>query len=81
LEGLKVERSPWLEEIRLEGEIRNARASVVRVLEARFPGAVPADVTEVIRQQTKLPLLEQSLSLAVVKSPEEVRTFLQQAGK
>jgi hypothetical protein len=44
-------------------------------------GAVPAETIEAIRQQTKLPVLRQSLRLAAVKSPDEVRVFLEQAGK
>ena len=86
LEGWNVERSAWLEEIRTEGRtegaVRTARADVVDVLEVRFPGAVPPDVIEAIGRETKLPLLRQSHRLAVtVKSPEEVRIFLQQADK
>jgi hypothetical protein len=82
LEGLSVERSPWLEEIRTEGRLQMVRADVEAVLEVRFPGAVPAEVSEAIRRETKLPLLQQSHRLAVtVKSPEEVRAFLEQAGK
>jgi hypothetical protein len=82
LEKFDMEPSPWIEAFRNEGDLRTARAAVLDVLEIRFPGAVPAEVTEAIRQQTKVPLLRQSYQLAVtVKSPEEVRTFLQQAGK
>jgi hypothetical protein len=82
LEGWNVERSPWLEQIRTEGDLRAMRAAVQDVLEVRFPGAVPPEVTEAIRQEMKLPLLQQSHRLAVtVKSPEEVRAFLQQNGK
>ncbi len=81
LEGWNVEQSPWLEEIRTEGRVQMARADVEDVLEARFPGAVPPEVIEAIRRETKLPLLKQSLRLAVVKSPEEIRAFLQQASE
>ncbi len=82
LEGWNVEASPWLEEVRTEGRVQMARAAVQDVLEVRFPGAVPPAVIEAIRQETKLPLLQQSHRLAVtVKSPDEVRAFLQQAGK
>jgi hypothetical protein len=72
LEGWNVERSPWLEQIRTEGRVEMARAAVVDVLEARFPGAVPPEALEAIRRETKLPLLQQSISLAAVKSPDEV---------
>ena len=62
-----------------EGDLRAMRAAVQDVLEVRFPGAVPREVTEAIRQETKLPLLQHGLRVAVtVKSPDEVRTFLQQ---
>ncbi len=86
LEGWNVERSPWLEEIRTEGrtegDLRTMRAAVQNVLEVRFPGAVPPEAIEAIRRETKLPLLEQSHRLAItVKSPDEVRAFLQQAGE
>src|SRR5262249_22807624 len=82
LEGWNVERSPYLEQVRAEGDLRATRAAVQKVLEVRFPGAVPAEATDAIRQATKLPLLQQSLALAVtVKSPDVVRAFLEQAGK
>ncbi len=81
LEGWNVERSPWLEEIRMEAVVRHARADVEAVLDVRFPGAVPSEVTEAIRRETKLPLLQQGLRLAVTAgSPDELRTFLQQGG-
>jgi hypothetical protein len=82
LEDWNVERSPWLEQIRLEGEARYARKAAVEVLEARFPGAVPPEAINAVQQETKLPLLQQSHRLALTaKSPDEVRAFLQQAGK
>ncbi len=71
----------WLEEFRLEGALLGARENVVTVLEVRFPGSVSPEVIEAIRRETKLPLLKQSLRLAAVKSPDEVRAFLQQAGE
>ncbi len=82
LEGWNVERSPWLDEIRMEGALRTARADVEEVLDARFPGAVPSELIEAIRQETKLPLLKQILRrAATTKSPDEVRAILQQDTK
>jgi hypothetical protein len=82
LEGWNVERSPWLEQFRTEGELRATRAGVVEVLEVRFPGAVSPEAIAAIQRETKLPLLQQSHRLAItVKSPDEIRTFLEQAGK
>lgn len=81
LEDWNVERSPWLEEIRREGELRARRTAVTIVLEVRFPGAVPPDVIEAIGRETNLHLLRQCLPLAAVKSLEEVRAFLQQVAK
>jgi hypothetical protein len=51
-------------------------------LEARFPGAVTPETIEAIQRETNLPLLRESHRLAItVKSPDEVRAFLQQPGK
>jgi hypothetical protein len=82
LENWNMDRSPWLEQIRTEGDLRAMRAAVQDVLEVRFPGAVPTEAIEAIQRETKLPLLKQSHRLAItVKSPDEIRAFLEQGGK
>ncbi len=66
----------------MEGALRSAREDVEQVLELRFPGAVPAEVIEAIRQETELPLVKQIHGFAVTaKSPDEFRAFLQQVSK
>jgi hypothetical protein len=47
----------WTAEARCEGEVNGWRASLLRLLDARFPGAVPAGVREIIAKQDSLQML------------------------
>jgi hypothetical protein len=47
----------WMAEARREGEVKNARAWLLRVLDARFPGAVPAEVRDLIDKQDSVEML------------------------
>ncbi|HYT93786.1 MAG TPA: hypothetical protein VEL76_34015 [Gemmataceae bacterium] len=60
LEGLGVIKSPFMESLRAEGEAN----AIVRVLNLRFPGQVPADLSATIEQTRDRPRLDQWLTLA-----------------
>lgn len=44
----------WIE----RGELTRARSLLIRLLQRRFSGSVPSDVSETINSQPSLPLLE-----------------------
>jgi hypothetical protein len=81
MEGWNVEQSPFLQEIRAEGQARgqilSARTSVLIVLEEVVGHKMPFDVSEYIHQQSDLTTLRRWLREVIrTTSLTEVRTVL-----
>jgi hypothetical protein len=64
LEGLGVIKSPFLESIREEGRSEAEAKAIVQVLNLRFPGQLPADLSATIEQHRDRARLDQWLTLA-----------------
>ena len=75
LEGLGVIKSPFLESIREEGRKEGwteAEAkAIVQILNARFPGQLPADLSATIEQTRDRARLDQWLTLAATAASLE----------
>ena len=61
----------WRREGETKGELRARRQSLLDVLQARFPGCAPSEVTQLIREQESLPLLTDWLQAAARASTFE----------
>lgn len=69
LEGFEMTESQivneWIGQGVVKGELAARRQTLLELLDGRFPGAVPADVTQLIRQQDSLELLHDWFRAAV----------------
>jgi hypothetical protein len=69
----------WIEQAREERDLENARAYVLRALQRRFPGPLPAQVTDTLGMQPSLRLLQDWFDAAMtVNSVEEFIAILRQ---
>lgn len=67
----------WINQGEEKGRREERRPSLLEVLQERFPGVVPNEVTHLIRQQEGLPLLADWLRAAIRASTyEEVMAVL-----
>jgi hypothetical protein len=48
----------WTAEAKQEGKVETTRNCLLRLLTSRFPGAVPAEVREIIAKQDSLEILD-----------------------
>jgi hypothetical protein len=68
LEGWKMTESQVVNEWINQGELKNARQSVLRVLKKKFPGQVTEEVSQLILQQDSMDLLNDWLDAAATAS-------------
>ncbi|VTU00617.1 unnamed protein product [Gemmataceae bacterium] len=69
LEGFEMTESEvvneWIGQGEARGTLTTQRKNLLELLEGRFPGAVPGEVRQLIRQQESLPVLHDWFTAAV----------------
>jgi hypothetical protein len=79
LEGFEMTESQVVKEWMSQGELKNQRQLLLRLLNKRFPGAVPADVSKLINEQESFDLLNHWFDAAAsANSFQDFMTVLKQ---
>jgi hypothetical protein len=71
MEGIMLTVSPYMEEARNDERVKTRRQDTRDVLDARFPGQVPAAVAQRISAETDLGTLSRWLRLAATETLAE----------
>jgi hypothetical protein len=75
LEGFQMTESQvvneWISQGKLAGELKASREILLHILQRKFPGLVPEDVSRFISQQDSLPLLADWLDAALTAASIE----------